>query len=116
MAVEKVLTAGLKRSKMTQIHFFSLMEELRRLVETAGGIVVQEYTQSRPHPDPATLLGKGKIMELGEECKRLGVKTIVFDTGPIISLTMNNLLGILEPLKKAAKARFDYETRQRAMF
>ena len=34
------------------------------------------------------------------------MKTIVFDTGPIITLTMNNLLWLLEPLKKRSKANF----------
>ena len=34
------------------------------------------------------------------------MKTIVFDTGPIISLTTNNLLWILEPLKKMGNASF----------
>lgn len=34
------------------------------------------------------------------------MKTIVFDTGPIISLTTNNLLWILEPLKKMSNASF----------
>ena len=34
------------------------------------------------------------------------MKTIVFDAGPIISLTMNNLLWILKPLKKISNADF----------
>ncbi len=34
------------------------------------------------------------------------MKTIVFDTGPVISLTMNNLLWVLEPLKKMGNASF----------
>jgi len=34
------------------------------------------------------------------------MKTIVFDAGPVISLTMNNLLWILEPLKKISNAEF----------
>ncbi|MBI2134637.1 hypothetical protein HYU09_01480 [Candidatus Woesearchaeota archaeon] len=34
------------------------------------------------------------------------MKTLVFDTGPIITLTMNNLLWLLEPLKKMGKANF----------
>ncbi|MBI2651009.1 hypothetical protein HYX01_00910 [Candidatus Woesearchaeota archaeon] len=34
------------------------------------------------------------------------MKTIVFDTGPVISLTMNNLLWILEPLKNISNANF----------
>jgi predicted nucleic acid-binding protein len=34
------------------------------------------------------------------------MKSIVFDTGPIISLTTNNLLWLLEPLKKLSNADF----------
>ena len=34
------------------------------------------------------------------------MKSIVFDAGPIISLSMNNLLFILEPLKKEFNGRF----------
>jgi predicted nucleic acid-binding protein len=33
-------------------------------------------------------------------------KKIIFDTGPIISLTMNNLLWIIEPLKKQYNGEF----------
>lgn len=39
------------------------------------------------------------------------MKTIIFDTGPVISLTMNNLLWILESLKKISNANF-YMTRK----
>lgn len=34
------------------------------------------------------------------------MKALVFDTGPIISLTMNNLLWILEPLRERFKGKF----------
>lgn len=34
------------------------------------------------------------------------MKALVFDAGPIISLTMNNLIWILEPLKERFKGRF----------
>ncbi len=34
------------------------------------------------------------------------MKSIIFDAGPIISLTMNNLLWILEPLKRVSNANF----------
>mgnify|MGYP001597439983 CR=1 FL=1 len=34
------------------------------------------------------------------------MKTIIFDAGPIISLTMNNLLWILKPLKEISNADF----------
>jgi predicted nucleic acid-binding protein len=34
------------------------------------------------------------------------MKSLVFDSGPLISLTMNNILWIVEPLKKAFKGGF----------
>src|SRR3989338_1555612 len=34
------------------------------------------------------------------------MKSVVFDSGPLISLTMNNLLWLLEPLKRAFKGEF----------
>ena len=34
------------------------------------------------------------------------MKSLVFDTGPVISLTMNNLLWLLDPLKEIGKANF----------
>jgi len=34
------------------------------------------------------------------------MKKLIFDTGPIITLTLNNLLWILEPLKKKSGSRF----------
>src|SRR3989338_5290953 len=34
------------------------------------------------------------------------MKSLVFDTGPIITLTMNNILWLLEPLKRMSKANF----------
>ncbi len=34
------------------------------------------------------------------------MKSLVFDSGPLISLTMNNLLWIIEPLKRAFRGEF----------
>src|SRR5687768_6026540 len=36
------------------------LDELARLVETAGGSVAGRITQRREHPDPATFFGRGK--------------------------------------------------------
>lgn len=40
------------------------LEEFRELVISAGGEVVAEVIQRRPRPDPATLIGSGKIEEI----------------------------------------------------
>lgn len=42
------------------------LDELARLVETAGGTVVGRTLQKRDHPDPATFFGSGKAAELAE--------------------------------------------------
>ncbi len=40
------------------------MAELRELVTSAGAVVTGEFQQRRPKPDPATLIGSGKLEEL----------------------------------------------------
>ncbi|MFN0116752.1 MAG: GTPase HflX [Elusimicrobiota bacterium] len=70
---------GLKLGKQTQDDFDSLMDELERLIETAGGKVVHRFFQNKDKKDPATLLGKGKISEIGAQIKDLKIKTLIFD-------------------------------------
>ena len=40
------------------------LDELERLVDTAGGETVIRVTQARPNPDVATAVGKGKVEEI----------------------------------------------------
>jgi len=55
------------------------LDELARLVETAGGEVVGRLEQTRPRPAPATFLGKGKLEELGELVASTEATMVVFD-------------------------------------
>jgi GTP-binding protein HflX len=71
MKPEQVVTVGVKLQNTTAREFSSSMGELRRLVETAGGEVVKEFSQIRPKLDPATLLGKGKIAEIAADIAAL---------------------------------------------
>jgi len=77
--MEQVVTVGIREPRQAASRFASLMEELRRLVETAGGNVVQEFSQQRDRKDPGTLIGKGKLAEVGAAIAEIGVKTVVFD-------------------------------------
>src|SRR5436190_18296576 len=63
--VERAILVGapLKRSNARH-QVAEHLEELERLVDTAGGIVVGEVTQQIDKPNPATYLGKGKVEEL----------------------------------------------------
>ena len=55
------------------------LEELRRLAETAGAEVVDVLTQERRSPDPATLIGRGKVAELRALVEREAADLVVFD-------------------------------------
>jgi GTP-binding protein HflX len=55
------------------------LEELERLVDTAGGVVVGEVTQQIDKPNPATYLGKGKVEELRMAIEDKNASLIVFD-------------------------------------
>ncbi len=55
------------------------LDELERLLDTAGGVVVERMVQERPRPDPATLVGRGFARRLAERCRELGAAAVVFD-------------------------------------
>ncbi len=55
------------------------LDELARLLDTAGGEEFARLVQNKDTPDPRTLIGSGKIAELSELCKNNGVKLVVFD-------------------------------------
>ncbi len=55
------------------------LDELERLVDTAGGRVVARALQERKAPDPAAFVGKGKVAELAELGRNLGAGWTVFD-------------------------------------
>ena len=55
------------------------LDELERLVETAGAQVVARFVKQRSAPDPATYVGKGKAEELREISLEVDADTVVFD-------------------------------------
>lgn len=65
---ERAALAGLSAASMDE-HERSTeisMEELRALVETAGGETVAMIIQNRPSPDPRSFIGDGKVQEMKE--------------------------------------------------
>lgn len=55
------------------------LEELGRLLDTAGAEVCAIVTQMRPSPDSRYGVGSGKIQELSRICKDTGAQLIVYD-------------------------------------
>lgn len=56
------------------------LRELAALAETAGAVVLDGVLQRRPHPDPATYLGRGKAAELKDLVAAVGADTVIADT------------------------------------
>ena len=55
------------------------MAELARLAETAGAVVVGQFTQRKERPDTAFFLGKGKIEEIGMAVQNLDANVLILD-------------------------------------
>ena len=55
------------------------LDELERLLDTAGGVCFAKLIQNKDKPDPRTLIGSGKVRELSEICGGNGVELVVFD-------------------------------------
>ena len=57
----------------------SSLEELGRLVDTAGADVVAMTTQRLSAPNPRTFVGSGKAEEIAEMCRAYAADLVVFD-------------------------------------
>jgi GTP-binding protein HflX len=55
------------------------LAELEKLIETAGGAVVDRVFARRPRPDAATYIGSGKAEEIKALAASKGAKLLVFD-------------------------------------
>ena len=71
------------------------MRELRELLRTLGIEAGGEYVQNVKNINPATMLGEGRIVEIGEEARAEGAQILVFD----FELTASQVRNI----KKATK-------------
>lgn len=55
------------------------LDELERLLETAGGEAYLRIIQVKDSFDPRTCIGSGKVLELAELCRSSGVDLVIFD-------------------------------------
>lgn len=55
------------------------LDELAELASSAGAEVAGRVMQSRPTPDAATLIGRGKVQELAAEAASTGAELVIFD-------------------------------------
>ncbi len=76
---DRVLIVGLMTDDITKERFEDGLAEIARLVETAGGEVLQTMRQKRSHPHPQTVVGAGKVQEIALTVQTLGANLVVFD-------------------------------------
>ena len=76
---DRVLIVGLMTDGITKERFEDGLSEIGRLVETAGGEVLQTMRQKRSHPHPQTVIGAGKVQEIALTVQTLGANLVVFD-------------------------------------
>ena len=77
--MEKTVIVGLIHRNQNQKKLSEYLDELEFLSFTAGGVVEKRFTQRIENPNPATLIGKGKMNEILTYIKVNKIKTIIFD-------------------------------------
>lgn len=77
--MEKTILVGLVNRNQDHKKCQEYLNELEFLSFTAGGTVAQRFTQRIENPNPATLIGKGKMDEISTFVKAMDIQTIIFD-------------------------------------
>tara|TARA_B100001057_G_scaffold98599_1_gene95347 strand:- start:282 stop:1475 length:1194 start_codon:yes stop_codon:yes gene_type:complete len=77
--MEKTILVGLVNRNQDHKKCNEYLDELEFLSYTAGGTVSQRFTQRIENPNPATLIGKGKMDEISTFVKAMDIQTIIFD-------------------------------------
>jgi GTP-binding protein HflX len=72
------------------------LEELERLAETAGAVVMARVEQRRARPDVRSLLGKGKVEQLKQLIESVTADLVVFDNtlAPAQGRNLEKQLGV----------------------
>lgn len=76
---ERIILVGVTMGGRSDEDTEEALDELNRLVDTAGADEVARIVQKRVSPDPATFIGKGKVQEIYQLAEALDVDTVVFD-------------------------------------
>lgn len=91
---EQIVMVAVQHRDQTRYDVDANLDELARLVETAGADPVDRVVQRRDHLDPATLVGRGKAAEIHEVSLQADADTVVFDDD-LTPAQQNNLERLL---------------------
>jgi GTP-binding protein HflX len=76
---EKAILVGVATRDVTARQAREHLEELERLADTAGAVVVDRVLQRRPSFDASTMIGEGKAREIAALAEQLGAGIVLFD-------------------------------------
>lgn len=76
---DRVMVVGLMTDGISDAQFEAGLAEIERLVNTAGGEVLDTIRQKRSRPDSQTVVGSGKVQEIALKIQTLGTNLVVFD-------------------------------------
>ena len=93
---ERAVIGAVRLSSQRRWEIEESLEELVRLVEAAGGSVVERVVQELRAPTPALYFGKGKIEEIGRTAQARDADLFVSDDqlAPIQERNLSKALGI----------------------
>lgn len=93
-----MLTAPAERALLVQVihgrwdkaEAADSLQELERLADTAGAVVVGSITQRRERPTAGFLIGEGKLADIQLACRQFKANLVIFDN-ELSSVQVNNL-------------------------
>lgn len=77
------------------------LDELSRLLSTAGGEVFAKVVQAKETPDTRTVVGSGKVREIGELCSANDIHLVIFDC----ELSPSQIRNLEDGMGKDAEVR-----------
>jgi GTP-binding protein HflX len=77
--VEKTVLVGIINSRQDVIQSKEYLDELAFLAFTAGGEVMNRFTQKIDFPNPKTFIGSGKMQEVLDYVKENDISSVIFD-------------------------------------
>ncbi|MGF1536402.1 MAG: GTPase HflX [Elainellaceae cyanobacterium] len=93
---DQVLVVGVVTKGLTSREFSDRLAEVGRLVNTAGGDVIQTLSQKRSHLHPQTVVGQGKVQEIALAAQTTGATLVVFaqDLSPAQVRNLESRIGV----------------------
>ena len=77
--IEKAIIVGLINQDQDERQAKEYLDELEFLADTAGAVILKQFTQRLNLPNPATFVGSGKLEEINNFIKVSEADTVIFD-------------------------------------